>query len=101
MHFLLRLCISSKDADFPAKRHSLTCSSTLDGLSLWTFFFFFFSPLTAAGCIAPIQPCLNCAAVTVEMKHKERHAEALFVNLLFKTNLFVFKLCWNLLKAVN
>lgn len=63
--------------------------------------FFFFSPLTAAGCIAPIQPCLNCAAVTVEMKHKERHAEALFVNLLFKTNLFVFKLCWNLLKAVN
>lgn len=64
-------------------------------------FFFFFFPLTAAGCIAPIQPCLNCAAVTVEMKHKERHAEALFVNLLFKTNLFVFKLCWNLLKAVN
>lgn len=36
--FLIKTVYKLQGCDFPAKRHSLTCSSTLDGLSLWTFF---------------------------------------------------------------
>lgn len=59
----------------------LSCQTSLLNLfqyPWWSFFVDFFPP-DSCWVYCPNTACLNCAAVTVEIKHKERLAEALFV----------------------